>query len=77
MMNLAQELYEKRPPPIKSEHWSKEIFKTNSQGLYHCYTIVVLQEQERYNRLISTIESSLENLIRAIQGLEIMSSTLD
>jgi dynein heavy chain len=36
-----------------------------------------MQEQERYNRLIDTIETSLINLIRAIQGLEIMSSTLD
>ena len=74
---LSQELYEGRPRGIGKDPHAKEIFKLNSQGLLHCYSIVLLQEQERYNRLITEIESSLCSLIRAIQGLELMSPTLD
>jgi len=45
--------------------------------LYHCYTIVLLQEVEKYNRLIQVIETSLGMLLRAISGQEVMSPALD
>ena len=76
-MALSQDLYERRPQEIGRTPHAKEIFKLNSHGLLHCYSIVLLQERERYNRLITEIESSLCSLIRAIQGLELMSPTLD
>jgi dynein heavy chain len=62
---------------LGTEGHAKEIFKLNSKGLLHCYSIVLLQEQERYNKLIRVISDSLEMLIKAIQGLVLMSPELD
>lgn len=53
------------------------MFKTNSQGLMHCLSTVLLQEIERFNKLLTTMESSLISLQSAIDGLEIMSEDLD
>ena len=49
----------------------------NNKGLLHCLSIVLLQEQERYNKLIKVIDNSLDSLIKAIQGLVLMSPELD
>lgn len=43
----------------------------------HCLATVLLQEIERFNRLLLTMKNSLISLSRAIQGLEIMSGELD
>lgn len=43
----------------------------------HCLATVLLQETERFNNLLQTIDASLISLCRAIQGLEIMSQELD
>jgi len=68
-MQIALRLYESRPEILSEdpkEH-SKEIFRTSPEtGLLHCFSIVLLQEKERYNRLIRTVASTLEQLIRAI-----------
>lgn len=66
MVEIAEALFENKPMPISSEERSKEIFKINSSGLLHCFSIVLLQEQERYNKLISVIHHSLEQLLKAI-----------
>jgi dynein heavy chain len=42
-----------------------------------CLSTVLLQEIERFNNLLVTMNSSLISLFRAIQGLEIMSEELD
>jgi hypothetical protein len=79
-MEIARKLYESRPMVFSddpSEH-AKEIFKAKTgKGLLHCYSIVFLQEKERYNRLIRTIDVTLELLIKAIQGQVLMSPELD
>ena len=49
----------------------------NNKGLLHCLSIVLLQEQERYNKLVKVIDNSLDSLIKAIQGLVLMSPELD
>lgn len=66
MIGIAQELFETRPLVVGLEGHAKEIFRRNSKGLLHCYSIVLLQEQERYNKLIRVISESLEMLIKAI-----------
>jgi dynein heavy chain, axonemal len=43
----------------------------------HCLSTVLLQEIERFNKLLTTMNNSLISLSRAIQGLEIMSQELD
>lgn len=77
VMSIAQALFETRPQLLGAEGHAKEIFKLNSKGLLHCYSIVLLQEQERYNKLIRVIADSLDMLIKAIQGLVLMSPELD
>jgi hypothetical protein len=66
VMALSQELHDRRPLEIGSEPAAKELFKLNRHGLLHCYSIVLLQEQERYNRLLAEVDGSLSGLIRAI-----------
>lgn len=43
----------------------------------HCLATVLLQEIEKFNNLLSRMETSLTGLSRAIQGLDIMSEELD
>ena len=52
VLDIANELYNNRPLIISSEEKSKDIMKLNNKGLLSCYSIVLLQEQERYNKLI-------------------------
>jgi len=66
VVEIANALFENRPLPISSEERSKEIFKLNNLGLLHCFSIVLLQEQERYNKLVNVIHHSLEQLLKAI-----------
>ena len=66
VIEIARELYEQRPEAISSEEHAKEIFKYSNKGLLHCFSIVLLQEQERYNKLIKVLDHSLDQLIKAI-----------
>ena len=63
---MARELFKNRPILISQDDHAKEIFKINNKGLLHCYSIVLLQEVDRYNRLIKVIDDSLEQLIKAV-----------
>jgi hypothetical protein len=65
-MQLAEELYRQKPGPINADEHEKTLFKLNKKGLLHCFSIVLLQEQERYNKLIQTVHDSLGMLIKAI-----------
>jgi len=43
----------------------------------HCLSTVLLQEVEKYNKLLERISSSLEKLQMAVDGQELMSLTLE
>ena len=77
IMELINKLTEEQPEMLDKENSAKGLFKVNSQGLMHCLATVLLQETERFNNLLQTIDTSLVSLSRAIQGLEIMSQELD
>jgi hypothetical protein len=67
VMEIAVKLYVNRPVPFstdKRDH-SKEIFRVakKGDGLLHCFSIVFLQERDRYNRLIKVVDSTLNLLI--------------
>ena len=74
-MEIAQKLYETRPEPFSTEKrdYAKEIFKVakKGDGLLHCYSIVFLQERDRYNKLISVIDKTLDLLIKAGARLDL------
>lgn len=65
------------PPIIDREEHAKDIFKRDAKGLLHCLTTVLLQEIERYNKLLVKMSTSLNSLMKAIKGLVIMSPELD
>jgi dynein heavy chain len=65
------------PPIIDKEEHAKEIFKLTNKGLLQCLSTVLLQEIERYNRLLTKMGTSLSSLMKAIKGLVIMSPELD
>jgi|LauGreDrversion4_2_1035121.scaffolds.fasta_scaffold56412_4 dynein heavy chain len=74
---LAKELEGSVPPLIDKEEHAKDIFKPNSKGLLHCLSTVLLQEIERYNKLLTKMNTSLILLSKAVKGLVIMSPELD
>jgi len=65
------------PDILDKEEHAKEIFRVNQKGLLHCLTTVLLQEIERYNKLLVKMNTSLENLQQAIKGEILMSPELD
>lgn len=53
------------------------MFTPNEEGLIPSLSTFLLQEMERFNKLIDKIVSSLKQLSNAIQGLGLMSEELD
>lgn len=50
VLAIAEQLFKTKPVEISSDPHAKEHDKLNWQGLRHCYSIVLLQEQQRYNK---------------------------
>ena len=65
------------PLILDKEDHAKEIFKINNKGLLHCLSTVLLQEIERYNKLLTKMGGTLSLIMKAIKGLVIMSPELD
>jgi dynein heavy chain len=61
---------------MNQEDGKKEIFKTTN-GLLLSLTTVLIQEMEKFNRLIDVISKSLDTLKEAIYGFVVMSDVLD
>lgn len=77
MTELAAD-YEKRlPENIDKSTGKKELFKVNEAGNLESLSTVLIQEIERFNRLLSVMRESLADLQRAIKGEIAMSGELD
>ena len=78
---IVQELasdYEKRlPENINRLQGKKDLFKLSPGGLLESLSTVLVQEIERFNRLLSVMRNSLAAVQRAIKGIIEMSSELD
>ena len=59
------------------ENCHKELFLEDENGLLPSLSIVLLQESTRFNKLLRTIKTSLQNLKSAIDGTALMSDELD
>ena len=64
------------PNKLNQEDGKKEIFKMTN-GLLPSLTTVLIQEMEKFNKLIDVITKSLETLKEAIGGFVVMSDVLD
>lgn len=71
------EIQSKLPLLLEKGEGKNDLFKHDSKGLLSSLTTVLVQEMERFNRLLKVMGSSLVDLVKAVQGLIVMSETLD
>jgi dynein heavy chain, axonemal len=64
------------PASLDRDEGKKEMFKTNN-GLLPSLTTVLVQEIEKFNRLLGVMRNSLRDLKDAIHGFIVMSESLD
>ena len=64
------------PPNLDRAEGLKDLFKTHN-GLLPSLTTVLVQEMEKFNRLLRVMRKSLDDLVQAIGGFIVMSSELD
>ena len=61
---------------LERELGKKEQFKMTN-GLLPSITTVLVQEMEKFNRMLKVMRNSLNDLEKAIHGFIVMSDTLD
>ncbi len=59
---LAEDLEANKPLNIDMQEFHKEIYK-KTNGLLSCFSTVLLQEIEKYNRLLTKMTTTLSLLI--------------
>lgn len=75
--DLAEMIRSKIQLKIDPKQCNPEHLKRDSAGRLPSLTIVLLQEVDRYNKLLIKIHKSIEDLERAIKGLVVMSEELE
>lgn len=76
-MELAENMKTMIPGNLNKEEGLEDLFVTNENGLIPSLSTVLLQEMARFNTLLNKMRQLCDNLIKAIQGLVVMSSELD
>lgn len=71
------EIQSKLPPLLDRAEGKNDLFKHDAKGLLSSLTTVLVQEMERFNKLLKAMGSTLVDLVKAVQGLIVMSETLD
>ena len=77
IIEKCAEIEEQLPHLLQRSEGKKEMFKTDSKGLLPSLSTVLIQEIERFNKLLKVMETSLVDLVRAIKGFIVMSEELD
>lgn len=79
MLDLCRQLRENLPAVLSryEEFVNKDLFVQDENGLIPPLSTVLLQEMEKFNRLLDVMKVSLENLNDSILGLMTMSQELD
>ena len=70
---LAKLIYDELPPLLVAENGNKDLFTTNAQGLIPSLSTVLLQEISKFNILLTKMKTTLLEVIKAIDGLVVMS----
>lgn len=76
VLERIKQLQEEIPEPLDREDGKKEMFKATN-GLLPSLTTVLLQEMEKFNRLLGTMRSTMRDLKDAIGGMIVMTESLD
>ena len=75
---VAAEVSAVLPPRLKREEAGALAFTVvKATGLPDCLSTVLQHEMERYNRLLTVIDDTVQQLQRAIKGLVVMSDHLE
>jgi len=74
---LAEKILDKIPPHLSKSDAFRGTFKKDKNGLMDSLSTFLGQEMVRFNRLLTVIKMSLEDLRRAIAGQITMSRELD
>ena len=75
--NIVDKISQDLPLILTKEGSSKDLFKVSKQGLLPSLTTYLLQEMERFNKLIEVMALTIDELRAAIEGLAVMSDELD
>jgi len=75
--SMAADMEEKMPPMLERRKAGPDTFVVHPNGVMDSLGTVLLQEMERFNRLLSTMRRTLIELQRAIKGEVVMSQELD
>ena len=77
VMQLISNVTKELPENLIKDNGNKELFQENEFGLIPSLSTVLLQEIERFNKLLSRMRATMQGLSQAIQGLGLMSQDLD
>ena len=75
--DIALSLMKDVPVNFNPDHGNKKLFERNEMGLMGSLSTFLLQEIEKFNNLLIVIRESLNQLLKAIKGLVVMSQELD
>jgi len=77
ILERSKDILEQLPETLDKANGLAEIFKMNAHGILPSLTTVLIQEIEKFNRLLVAMRKSLVDLDLAIRGFIVMSSVLD
>ena len=73
----SKELLDQLPAILEQAEGDKQLFVANAQGIIPSLSTVLLQEIEKFNRLLNKMKRSLTDIDLAIKGFIVMSDELD
>ena len=73
VLNIVHDLSGQIPLPISTKHANQSLFESNFGDRPNSLTVVLMQEIERFNKLINIIHNSLSDVEKAIKGEVVMS----
>ena len=76
VLEKAKQIMETIPANLDRAEGLKDLFKTTN-NLLPSLTTVLVQEMEKFNRLLVVMRKTLDDLVQAIGGFIVMSETLD
>lgn len=78
VLEKSKELLDKLPAVLEKAEGLKELFVAmNAQGIIASLSTVLLQEMEKFNRLLNKMKRSLTDIDLAIKGFIVMGDELD
>jgi hypothetical protein len=75
--DLAEDILGRVPKLLSIDDARPELMQTNDEGLLPSLTVVLMQEMDRFNRLLVRMRKSLVDIRKAIKGEVVMSLDLD